>query len=134
MPIMLMNDWGWLFLTILGAIGIGWLVGETLFHYSLQDRVIKIKLFGVFPLRRIDLQQVEHISKIRLFDWSLYLWCERWGGYMLLFRGVAISLVGGKTVLIAPRNREKLIATIGAEKIMASDSAKSSSARFGDCH
>jgi hypothetical protein len=131
---MLMNDRWWLFLTILGAIGIGWLVSETLFQYSHQDRVIKIKLFGVFPLRRIDLQQVEHISKIRLFDWSLYLWCERCGGYMLLFRGVAISLVGGETVLIAPRNREKLIATIGAEKIMVSDSAKSSSARFGDCH
>jgi hypothetical protein len=110
-------------ISVVGALGVGLLVGEALFQYSVRDGVLVIKLFGLLPLRRIDLQRVKDISIIRLGDWtpfsdsakSRYLWCERWGGYMLLFRGIALTLESGKTVLIAPRKKKKVAALIGAE-------------------
>jgi hypothetical protein len=110
-------------MVVLGFLGVGYLVGESLFQYSVLGKILVIKLFGLLPVRRIDLQRVKQATTIRLWDWTpfsgsskaSYLWCERWGGFMLLFRGVAIALEGGKTGLIAPRNRGKFIDLIQAE-------------------
>jgi len=119
-----MSDSYWMAIAIIGVVTVCWAAGEALFQYSLGNGVLGIKLFGLLPLRTIKLQQVQHVSAIHLADWTpfsdsskaSYLWCERWGGYMLLFRGVAITLTGGKTILIAPRNRQKVIAAIEAQK------------------
>jgi hypothetical protein len=110
-----MNDWMGMVIAFVGFVAIGLVVGETLFQYSVRDSRLVIKLFGVLP--------VKEVSIIRIWDWTpfsdsskaRYLWCERWGGYMLLFRGVAITLENGKTILIAPRKREKVVAFIRAE-------------------
>jgi len=120
-PIKLMNDW--MVIAFVGSVAIGLVVGETLFQYSVRDNRLVIKLFGLLSVQRIDLQRVKEVSIIRIWDWTpfsdsskaRYLWCERWGGYMLLFRGVAITLDNGKTILIAPRKREKVVALIRAE-------------------
>ena len=115
---------GWS-LAISGALGLGWLVGETAWQYSVREGELKFKLFGLLTIQRIKLDQVQEACAIRFIDWILpsadkskasYLWCERWGGYMLLFRGVALTLSSGKTILIAPRNRDKFIAVIEAAR------------------
>lgn len=119
-----MRDSYWLVIAIIGILTVCWVVGETLFQYSLRDGVLGIKLFGLLSLRKIELQHVQNVSAIHLPDWTpfsdsskaSYLWCERWGGYMLLFRGVAITLKCGKTILIAPRNRGKMIEAIEAQR------------------
>ncbi|MGH9675779.1 MAG: hypothetical protein ACRD36_01645, partial [Candidatus Acidiferrum sp.] len=94
----------------------GWLVGEALFQYSIRETILTIKLFGILPLCRMDLARVRDVSIVRLRDWSKiqYWYCERWGGYMLLFRGVALVQEKGNTLLIAPRNREKTVETVKA--------------------
>jgi len=108
-----------------GAIVIGFavcfLAVEILLWYSLQDRVLRIVLFGVLPVRRIDLQEVKDVKVIRFRDWSPfgvtahYLWAERWGGCLLFVRGVAITLLSGKTILIAPRHRDEIVETIQSQ-------------------
>jgi hypothetical protein len=117
------QSFAWSF-AVVGALGIGWLVGEILFQYSFQKGVLRISLFGFVPLRRIELHEVSEICTIRLSDWipfnsgskNNYWSCERWGGYMLLFRGVAITFQNGKTTLIAPRNRNTAVAILEKTK------------------
>ena len=115
------TDFNWVLgigAAIVLAFAVCFLAVEVLVWYALQDRALRIKLFGVLPIRRIDLQQVKDVKAIRLRDWSPfgatahYLWAERWGGCMLFVRGIAITLKSGKTILFAPRNRDKVIAAI----------------------
>jgi hypothetical protein len=123
----------WCF-AVVGALCIGWLLGEILFQYSLQNGVLRITLFGLVPLRRIELQEVREIRRIRLRDWigfsggskNSYWYCERWGGYMLVFRGVAITFQNGKTILIAPRNRNTTVAMLEEAKGKIGSAVKSS--------
>ena len=118
-----MADSMWMVIALFCSVAIGLVVGETFLQYSVRDSRLVIKLFGLLPVRRIDFQRVKEVSIIRMRDWTpfsdsskaRYLWCERWGGYMPLFRGVAITLDDGKTILIAPRKREKVVAFIRAE-------------------
>jgi len=102
-------------LVILLGIGVQ---GEAFFRYSVDDGSFKIRLFGLFDVRRIELRRVKSISPIALKDWlskGAYLWCERWGGWALFFRGVALTLEGGKTILVAPKDRQRFVTLVGAE-------------------
>jgi hypothetical protein len=105
-------------------LGLG-VQGELVFRYILSDGLLSIKLFGHLSVRRIELKRVKEISTVRLSDWipfsasarARYLWCERWGGWMLFFRGIAITLESGKTILIAPRHRETFMNSMNAELV-----------------
>jgi hypothetical protein len=118
-----MADSMWIVIALFCSVAIGLAAGETFLQYSVRYSCLVIKLFGLLPVRRIDFQRVKEVSIIRMRDWTpcsnsskaRYLWCERWGGCMLLFRGVAITLDDGKIILIAPRKREKVVALIRAE-------------------
>jgi hypothetical protein len=115
------TNWEWATaLAIAAALLLGWLIGEFVLGYSVRDGMLSIKLFGLAPLRRIQLRDVNGVSAIRFSDWNPfstnYGWCERYGGLMLLFRGVAITLINGKTLLIAPRHRARFMAAITAAK------------------
>jgi hypothetical protein len=121
-PVNSATDFFAVIIALVAVLGIG-AQGETLFRYSLQDETLVIRLFGLLAIRRITLRRVRQVSPVHLRDWisfgdsskTSYLWCEKWGGWMLFFRGVAITLEGGKTILVAPSERDNFVTLMQSE-------------------
>ncbi len=93
-------------------------------RYSLQDGILRIRLFGSVTVRKIPLSEIEDAQVI---SWKEvipgsrsfrpdFLFAERWGGYMI-GKGVGIKKHTGliRRVIISPEDPEGFAERIKAQ-------------------
>ena len=102
------------------AIFMAWLyASQWIIRYQTTKEAVRIRLFGVIPLRRI---KPDDIAEIRLISWTdtfplsrnfqpEYLWAERWPSHIFQKQFVFIRKKTGlsRVMILSPRDPQQFV-------------------------